>query len=720
MASASPAEASARPVRPPAASPGSAPDGSRDATAPVRSALDLVVATTDADICCLMWHARDGGLHILDLSANRVPADRRRTWLRSSAQPGDERVTRSQDGTLVAPVRRGDGTIRGCLALRVRSGTPAADCRADRADHVVAAADHVSALLAFADQLGERPSAYHALFEIGTQIQAAESEPEAIFTLIVGRARQLLATDVAWLAMVDPAGKRLTMKVADGTTTPGFMAMAVDVGTGIGGIALQQKRPIAVRDGRNYADGMPASVHSALEDEGVTSILCAPMLRDGDMLGALYVGTRTSTEFTAEAASLLSALAAQAAVTIENARLYQALSEQNGMLERAFAVHRSLTDASLSGVGMHQIGLRLARLVEHDLLLTQHTSLPMCALYPCDPDATSHLTVDEAETGGGPDTPVLPLTAAGARLGTLRVHGAAPLSPLQYGALEYGATVLALELVKAQAELEVEWRLQGELLEELLRVDTLSDGLLRRARHFGVDLRQTRRMIVLEANDEAASTKLLDLVRRTLRHHGDGTSLVAQRGDRVLIALTDDPAGGVERLLTELRGLADRSGITACAGVSNARCELALAAREAESALALALRGGRPGAVVNYEELGPLRFLLDAPSTVEMRTLVEEYLGAIARKDAKHQSELLFTLRTFLETGGHHPTTAKRCQIHISTLKYRLSRISEVLGQQLGDPAVRFRLNLAFEVLTVLEALDSVPFDQVTPARRAT
>ena len=681
-----------------------------DGAAPVNSALKLIGRMLDADVCCLLWHARDGGLHTLDLSESQVTPGLRRAWLRQSAATPKGQSVRGEDGLVVAPVRRTDGGVRGCLALRVRTHRTKA-----LADGAVAAAGYLGGLLSVADQFGERPSAYHALFEIGMQIQAAESRPDAIFALIVERGRQLLATDVAWLAMVEPGGSRLAMKVAAGTTTPGFMAMAVDVGTGIGGIALEQQRPVAVRDIRSYAPGMPTTVRGALEDEGVTSILCAPMLRDGGMLGALYVGTRSPVGFTSEAASLLSALAAQAAVTIDNARLYQALSQQNDLLERVNDVHRALTDASLSGMGAHQIGMMLAGLVGRDLVLAQDTILPGRVLYPC--HGTEYREIKDAGSDEDFDGEAAPLTAAGVRLGSLRASGAGQLSPLQRNSLEYGATVLTLELVKAQAELEVEWRLQGELLEELLRSDTPTDGLLRRAKRFGVDLTTPRRMIALEARDEASSSRLLLVVHRMFQQR-DGTSLVAQRGDRVLVALADDPVGDVDSVLGDLRALEGRCGIAACAGVSRARSELALATREAESALQLALQSGRPNAIVSYDDLGPLIFLLDAPNTDSMQDLVTEYLGDVARHDAEHQSELLFTLQNFLASGGNGPTTADVCGIHTSTLKYRLSRMSDILGESLKDPTVRFRLSLAFEILTLLKGLQCAPpgFSDV-PAR---
>jgi GAF domain-containing protein len=52
----------------------------------------------------------------------------------------------------------------------------------------------------------------------------------------------------------------------------------------------------------------------------LVSLICAPMLRDGRMIGALHVGNRHPTAFGETDAALLSALAAQASVAIDNAR----------------------------------------------------------------------------------------------------------------------------------------------------------------------------------------------------------------------------------------------------------------------------------------------------------------------------------------------------------------------------------------------------------------
>jgi DNA-binding PucR family transcriptional regulator len=685
----------------------------------VTSALRVVALAADAEICCLLWpdpaQADAGALRAIDVGPTPSTDDERQSWMRD-AQSADAADPSAISSIAVAPVRGPSGEITGCVAMRARADASAA--RAGRTRKLAREASrHLQQLLSSSHAHTARSSAYEALVEIGTQIQAVEVKSDAIFALIVERAGELLRSDVAWLAMVDRTGDRLRMKVTSGTTTPDFMRMEVLVGTGIGGVALKQRRPVAVRDSTVYRNGMPRSVHRALDDEGVISILCAPLLKDGRMLGALYVGSRTPRDFGEEEAVLLSALAAQAAVTIENARLYVELSEKNDALERAFTVHRMLTDASLAGVGLERLTLQLAQVADRDLVLELAGVAPRTMRYPRHPAATAPIPVAAGDLDHEPAGEPIEIMAGETRLGSLFPLGGSELSALQRKALEHGATVIALELVKEKAALEVEWRLQGELLEELLREggDPSAD-VLARAERFGVDVSQPHRVAAMQPLDGTSPEELLEFVRRSLRFRGGIEGLVAQRGELVIAAFGEGGDNCERRrprareTIEALQQRSSRTGLAFACGLSDARTNLGIALREARGALALAARRAGRGTLVTYDDLGALRFMIDAPDTSEMVAMVTDVLGALAAHDERRNSELLLTLRAYLDTGGHHPKTAERCHIHVSTLKYRLSRIAELVGRPITDPRVRFELSLAYEVLDVLDVIGSVPF----------
>lgn len=68
------------------------------------------------------------------------------------------------------------------------------------------------------------------------------------------------------------------------------------------------------------------------------SILCAPILHQGKLTGVLYLENTLTTEvFTQDRLEILQLLAAQAAISIENARLYSDLEEANRTLEAKVA-----------------------------------------------------------------------------------------------------------------------------------------------------------------------------------------------------------------------------------------------------------------------------------------------------------------------------------------------------------------------------------------------
>jgi len=549
-------------------------------------------------------------------------------------------------------------------------------------------------------------AAYRALFEIGNQIQAAEVDAAAVFTLIVDHARDLLASDLCWLSLVDQRKEHLRIAATAGSTTPDFGRMEVRIGHGIGGVAVKEKRPVAVRDSLANPRGLPEAVQRALKDEGVVSVLCAPMFREGSMVGALYVGTRSVRDFSEDSRSLLWALASQAAVTIENSRLCRELVAKNEALEQTFEIHRFLTDAALAGAGLDEIAFRIARLIDHDLAVTLDGSKGR--RYSCLPEVTVPADLDTDALVDQSSNPAIPIVAGGTELGALWVLTASKLSPLQRKALEQGAVVIALERVKEQAAQEVEWRLQGELLEELLQAEgEFPESLLDRATRFGVDPGRGFQIAVFQA-DQQDSVSLLHFVRQSLQRQAYAGCLAARRGDRVLAAIPSTATATCEQLVNKVLDNVQPTNIRV--GISGTK-QLSVALLEAEGALGLALSGATEEQVVNYEDLGPLRFMLDAPDTREMVALVQSMLQPIAEHDAKRNGELLFTLRAFLESGGHHPTTSTRCHIHVSTLKYRLARISEILDRSLADARTRFELSLAFEVADVLEMIGLTPFD---------
>ena len=542
----------------------------------------------------------------------------------------------------------------------------------------------------------ETHDAYAALFEIGAQIQAQEVNLTAVLELITEKAAELVNADVGWLALVDPETKRVRVTATTGVRHEPFKHMSVEIGEGLGGKALAQGETLVVLDYSSYLQDTPPSVRAAVTEEGVVSVICAPMVREERMVGALYVGDRRARAFAGAHAALVTALASQASIAIENSRLLEQLASKNRTLEQSAAIHRRLTDSALQQTGIEGVASTLAELLGRSVVVEQEVAAPF------------QLSVGDSDGGNQPIAARAPISAGEDELGRVLVLGETALDDLGQRALEHGTTVLAVELLKRRASQEIEWRLGGELLEELLAQSGPVDRrLAARARRFGMDLRQRHRIVVLEAVDGEIDESAVRLAAARTHTPGQRPVMLATLGsERGLIAIPEALDGEVTELVDALGHAASGDAeSTVSAGVSRLTHDMPAALREGLACAKFAGLSGQPGATVRADDLGAMRFLFALEDPAPIHAYVDEQLGPLFRFARERDSPLLETLRAYLEADGHHGTIAERCHIHKSTVKYRIARIAEGLDRRLGDPQVRFELRLAVALVDVLAAL---------------
>jgi purine catabolism regulator len=184
------------------------------------------------------------------------------------------------------------------------------------------------------------------------------------------------------------------------------------------------------------------------------------------------------------------------------------------------------------------------------------------------------------------------------------------------------------------------------------------------------------------------------------------TSLVAARGGAGPESLLSRVAEVKRRWQDGTAGTASTLAISAPAsGVAR----LPAAAGEAEFIATLQAQPRFPHRVASFDsidDIGAFQLLYPLRETSELRQFVSEALGTLERRD--HRGTLRETLRAYLETGGSHADASSRLGIHRNTLAYRLRRIGELIGRDVGDPGTWLTLHLA---LWASELLD-VEFDE--------
>ena len=274
-------------------------------------------------------------------------------------------------------------------------------------------------------------------------------------------------------------------------------------------------------------------------------------------------------------------------------------------------------------------------------------------------------------------------------------------------ALEHGSTVLAIELARLFSLAETELRLGVDVLADLVGGTGVA-AAVRRAQALGRDLSRPQRVATIGVHRARIEPDaLLHAVRGAMP--GPHPALLMHRGETVVALLevrSDADRAAIEALAGALRATrAGRSLRLGVGGVCRTADDVPRSLREAELALRIPQGGVSREAAAIYDDLGVYQLLADVSDLSGIDAFVRRWLGPLVDYDAARGSDLVATLAAFLDTGGRYDATAAELSIGRSTLRYRLARIKEITGADLGDPDVRFQLHLAAKAWFTRQAL---------------
>jgi len=173
-------------------------------------------------------------------------------------------------------------------------------------------------------------SRLRALFEAGVAI-SSELSLDAVLQRLVEVAAELTGARYAALGVIDPSGSELERFLTHGIDALTHAAIgALPRGRGILGALIHDAKPLRLHD---LSDD-PRSVGFPPHHPPMRTFLGVPILLRGVAYGNLYLTEKNLGEdFTPEDEELVSLLASQAAVAIENARLYEASTRWSRQLQ---------------------------------------------------------------------------------------------------------------------------------------------------------------------------------------------------------------------------------------------------------------------------------------------------------------------------------------------------------------------------------------------------
>ena len=422
-------------------------------------------------------------------------------------------------------------------------------------------------------------------------------------------------------------------------------------------------------------------------------------------------------------------------IAITEAVASKIVNEQYALLQRSLAVHEKLTKIVLEEKGLQFIISTLSGLVGCSAVLFDFHGLVLCeaahrrripaALIAdlweriSDKRASRQDFAVDAPQGGG-SVQVYPVVAShriGAFLAVMKDAG--EFSDYDRIILHHVVTVTALELVKKKAVAETEKRLAGDFFDELIASDLYEEEIARRLAFFGLDPAAEQLIALVDIDGfTTPAADLPDKVETIVqdvkeRFHWAVDEFLAQHdllfisashseSVVVLVQLGSLDSHDVLTLAGELQATIGRliPEITVSIGIGRPHTTLVdLRQSYYEALYAIQIRKikGSTSVIASFDDLGSYGLLLGLQDTVSLEVFYDSVLGKLRAYDEQNASDLVKSLACFLEANGHWGEAAERLYVHRHTLRYRMKRVEDITGRDLGSSQDRMEFWLALK-----------------------
>ena len=504
---------------------------------------------------------------------------------------------------------------------------------------------------------------------------------------------------------------------------------------------VKTNRPVVIADAQ-HSRSFPGYRADALA-RGYRSAVLVPV-RAEDAQGrplVLAVHARTPFEVDAEELTFLEAAAQLAAIAVEKARgiagerarteRLQSSVEAQGELMRlalgegglgpVFERAQSLLSEPAALIDLASGSVRAGRSPATDRMDDAQWSREMAgtggrALLEAVRTALAEGAADlkvELALGGHPlrlMARLYPLVIDGASAGALAVFprggDSDPLAALEAA---QAAFALSVRLMRQHVRFESENLSRADLLAQLFegtwrdREETIA-----RAGRLGLDLTGPARLVALAwpPTTDGAGVSQASAFRAVSRAAAEVFPRAAAAPDGAGAVLfvpgADDPGergwrASLDRLIEAVRWSAG-DGVAIATGEPCRRLEdYARARAELARTLALARTFGRAG-LVSAADFGPFAALLSSGDRGAIAAFVARTLDAIEAHDRDHRGDLLATAKAFIDAGCRYQAAADALGVHVTTLRYRLERVTALFGLDFDDADRRFALDLALRL----------------------
>jgi sugar diacid utilization regulator len=371
----------------------------------------------------------------------------------------------------------------------------------------------------------------------------------------------------------------------------------------------------------------------------------------------------------------------------------------------------AITDAVESGAGLPEVVRAAARVLDASIALSDRSGNVLAVAAQSQAD-------EQSLVAEGRGVEIVELRVADEAVGRLRLRGRS--GPLATGPalLRLVTTLIASEVERLRAPERASEQAVGDFLRAVMaRELTDRDDVIARAAALGLPLDDGACVVVARAHalvpaEDGWRDRVLAAAERGARAVAAGTlAMVAERpetpGAEVLLLIPGD-AGVAKRasdaVLRELQ--ASMTGFSFSLGRSRVAADPLDLHRAGNEALLAAnvSEGDAERPMLAFDETGAYRLLLSAMSEdpAELQRFYADTIEPLVAYDEQYETDLVATVEAFLDADGNVAGTAQRLFTHRHTIRYRLERVRELSGLDVGSTDGREKLSLGLKAMRVL------------------
>lgn len=306
------------------------------------------------------------------------------------------------------------------------------------------------------------------------------------------------------------------------------------------------------------------------------------------------------------------------------------------------------------------------------------------------------------EAGPGGSQVALAVTTRGKHEGVLVFGKDQRLDERDRIVVHHAVTVLGLLLSSRRAVIEAERRIAGDVLAEAFAGRISGADLERRLELAGFPPTEKVAALAVEvpvADDEEALEDVAWSLDGALGAHTAAARTAVLAGRVVALVAGADAEALAEDVLPEVAG-DGRDGSRTRIGVGEPVETLAV--RHSYLSAVFALRAAPSQRIASPRDLGSYGFLLGAQPPGALEGFMRSVIGPLIDRDRDRSSDLVASVRAFIEAGGRWEPGAELLGIHRHTLRYRVRQVEDLLGRDLTRAEDRLEVWLALKAADVL------------------